>query len=211
MFCRNCKEELPREASICMICGFDPLVHTAYCQRCGEETDAKMKVCNECGVILKTSTESGTIRKNDGEYFFSKNKRVRLFFKSKYYTCITKKLYMNNEQQSSTPPPITKTVTEQPDLSMLDKYYQAEFKKIIESGEKYKGKWNWYSFLFSWIWCFSKGCWGYGILTLVATIFSFGAPIYPIVVVLIALIMGFRGTWIYYNVKMKSKQIPKSF
>src|ERR1700723_2192283 len=42
------------------------------------------------------------------------------------------------------------------DLSDLPPYYQEEFKKILESGETYKGKLNWAAFLFGLLWAMTK-------------------------------------------------------
>lgn len=91
----------------------------------------------------------------------------------------------------------------------LDYYYELIFQEIYESKESYKGGWNWYAFFFSWIWFFTKGCWGWGLICLVvslfntimnpsllAIIFSFG----------IAIFAGVRANWIYYNVKVNNKQ-----
>jgi len=96
------------------------------------------------------------------------------------------------------------------DLGRFDKYYQDEFRKIIESGEKYKGKWNWFSFLFSWLWCFSKGCWAYGLIIIATIAVTYGSGYYFILAIGWSLIMGLRGTWLLYNVKVKGKQFPKS-
>jgi hypothetical protein len=46
-------------------------------------------------------------------------------------------------------------------LKGLPEYYQTEFKKIYDSNENYKGKWNWWAFLFTGLWFLYKGCWGY--------------------------------------------------
>ncbi|MBK9983301.1 MAG: DUF2628 domain-containing protein [Saprospiraceae bacterium] len=52
------------------------------------------------------------------------------------------------------------------DLTDIDKYYQDQFTLIQNSNGSYKGKWNWWAFFFTWIWCFTKGCWLFGIITL---------------------------------------------
>jgi hypothetical protein len=78
----------------------------------------------------------------------------------------------NQNSGANVPPPINQKPAL--DLGGLDNYYQEEFKKIYESNESYKGKWNWFSFLFSWIWCFTKGCWAYALVILVSVILTFG-------------------------------------
>lgn len=92
----------------------------------------------------------------------------------------------------------------------LDNYYQQEFTKIYESNEEYKGKWNWYSFLFGWIWCLTKGIWGYAICILLVLFFA-KAQIATGVGIAFTILCGWRGTWMYYNVKIKKNQFPKSF
>lgn len=103
------------------------------------------------------------------------------------------------------------------DLTGLDKYYQDEFTKIHDSQEMYKGKWNWWAFFFTWIWCLTKGCWLFALITLLAFSFTFyrfqitqsvfvnlgfGSNI------LWSILLGWRGSWLYYNVKIFKKQLP---
>ena len=109
-------------------------------------------------------------------------------------------------------------VQQQPlDVSGLDAYYQSEFTKIHESSETYKGKWNWWAFFFTWIWCFLKGCWLLGILSMltisiVLNRIELGHGIFFAISastgILWSLLLGWRGTWIYYNVKVHRKQLP---
>ena len=101
---------------------------------------------------------------------------------------------------------------EQPQIDLIsyEVYYQEEFKKIIESNEKYRGKWNWFSFLFSWIWLFGKGAWGMGLIILGITLLTFGSKIFPIFFIIWSIQSGRRGTWIYYNAKIKNNQFPNS-
>ena len=104
------------------------------------------------------------------------------------------------------------------DISGLDSYYREEFTKIHESQGTYKGRWNWYAFLFTWIWCLTKGCYGYAIIILVTVVglqFSRfkmfglrGAELATVLGIFICIFMGVRGTWIYYNFKIKGKQFP---
>ena len=93
---------------------------------------------------------------------------------------------------------------------ITDYYYRSQFELIINSKETYKGKWNWWAFFFSWIWCFTKGLWQYG--AIVAAI-SIGLRYYlPYEVtsafaLVVAIFFGTRGTWLYYNLKIKNKQL----
>ncbi len=92
----------------------------------------------------------------------------------------------------------------------LDSYYQSEFEQIIHSKEFYKGKWNWWAFLFGPIWCFSKGLWQYALIFLIPylLVYLFVSVDLAVVCALIwAIVLGMKGTWFYYNLKVKNKQI----
>ena len=101
------------------------------------------------------------------------------------------------------------------DLTGLDPFYQKEFQLIHESNGQYKGKWNWMAFFFTGFWCLSKGCWVLGIITLLTlSLFSFKFELagvllnFSISALCWAVVLGWRGTWIYYNVKVLKIQIP---
>ena len=107
-------------------------------------------------------------------------------------------------------------------LTGLDTYYRNEFTDIYDSNEVYKGKWNWWAFLFSFIWLFYKGAWGYGIayITIFIAMDKFLDPmstnaIFPlangILTLIMLLLVGYRGNWIFYNVKINKSQYPKTF
>ena len=112
------------------------------------------------------------------------------------------------EQAPVMPPPLKKESLI--DLSPFDKYYQEEFRKIHESNEQYKGSWNWYSFFFSSFWCLYKGCWAYGVIIIGSMVLSYGSSFYLPLGLGWMIILGKRGTWLLYNVKIKLKQFPKS-
>jgi len=98
-----------------------------------------------------------------------------------------------------------------------DPYYQEEFQKIQDSSETYKGKWNWWAFFFTGLWAISKGCWVlFIIIVLTSSLLQyrlFNINDYAYVTIgfsstIWALIMGWRGTWFYYVLKVKKKQPP---
>lgn len=95
-------------------------------------------------------------------------------------------------------------------------YYQNEFNKITSSNEAYKGKWNWTAFFFNTLWLFSKGCWSYALIFVVLEItammfFGYNSPFPFFLGVVYSLIVGLRGNWLYYNVKIKKIQFPNLF
>ncbi len=94
--------------------------------------------------------------------------------------------------------------------SYLKPYYQEQFRKISDSNEIYKGKWNWCAFFFTWIWALTKGLWAValvsiGITVLISSIDSdlaflgFGISIF----------FGMRGNYLYYNLVKYKKQFPQ--
>lgn len=92
----------------------------------------------------------------------------------------------------------------------LKPYYQEEFKKIEESNETYKGKWNWCAFFFSWIWGFTKGLWGLSLATLGIIIVTSGMRV-PYLGLALAIAWGIRGNYCYYNLQKNNSQFPNKF
>jgi len=103
------------------------------------------------------------------------------------------------------------------DLIGLDKYYHDEFTKIHDSHGTYKGKWNWWAFFFTTIWCLTKGLWVIAILSLLTVSYSFyrheishgifiNIGFYSGIIW--SILLGWRGTWFYYNAKIYKKQLP---
>lgn len=85
----------------------------------------------------------------------------------------------------------------------LSSYYQDEFTRIHESGESYKGKWNWAAFFFGAIWALTKGIWLPAVICFLAGICTggLGAVVYWFV-------FGARGNYMYYSKQVKQKDIP---
>lgn len=116
----------------------------------------------------------------------------------------------------TTPPPIPKdepqsaSATDALDFSDLSSYWIGEFTKIRESKEIYKGEWNTWAFLFGALWFLVKGAWIMGIIYVIAGfgILSIENPFIGLsLYLLFVLYPGFQGNWIYYNVKIKKKQL----
>ncbi|HUR29784.1 MAG TPA: hypothetical protein VMZ69_00060 [Saprospiraceae bacterium] len=97
-----------------------------------------------------------------------------------------------------------------------DPYYQEEFRKIYDTKEAYKGKWNWWAFFFTGIWAIIKGCWVlFLIIFLTSSLIKFRFPLgdylylsFGLSGLFWSLLMGWRGTWFYYTLKVKKKQPP---
>ncbi len=85
----------------------------------------------------------------------------------------------------------------------LSEYYIEEFKKIQDSKEQYKGKFNFTAFFFGVLWGLIKGLWLSAIIAIVIGILTGGIGI-----IVYWIVFGIRGNYIYYNYVMKDKQIP---
>ena len=99
--------------------------------------------------------------------------------------------------------PVTRTA--QPpkiELSDLPPYYQQEFKRILESGERYKGKWNWAAFLFGPLWAMTKELW-----LSVAVCFVAGLVTAGIGWIVYWFVYGLRGNYLYYTLHVKKTQL----
>lgn len=88
------------------------------------------------------------------------------------------------------------------DFSYLSPYYQQEFQKIYNSGETYKGRFNFWAFLFGPVWALTKGCWLAAVIAFIVSIITAGVG-----GVVYWFIFGFRGNFMYYNVHTKNKQL----
>jgi hypothetical protein len=88
------------------------------------------------------------------------------------------------------------------DWSGLSPYYQAEFKKIFESGETYKGKLNWAAFLFGGFWAMTKQLWLSLAICVVGSLMTGG-----LVGFVYWFVYAFRGNYIYYTLYVKKKQL----
>ena len=80
--------------------------------------------------------------------------------------------------------------------------YQNQFRQIFESNENFKGDFNLMAFLFGGIWALSKGLWMVTIVGVLISIFSFGFG-----AIIFWIYMGFRGTYLYYKLKVEGKQV----
>lgn len=55
MYCRNCGNQMPDQAVVCVQCGVPKGQGSNYCPNCGEKTDPQAAVCVRCGVNLFNS------------------------------------------------------------------------------------------------------------------------------------------------------------
>ena len=89
------------------------------------------------------------------------------------------------------------------DLSGLPDYYWDEFRRIHESHEGYKGKWNWAALLFGPIWALTKGIWLSPLVALVGGLITHG-----LVMIGYWFVFAARGNYMYYMAHVKRKQVP---
>lgn len=100
--------------------------------------------------------------------------------------------------QSFGPAPQPRTQAVWPDISP---YYQEEFTRIQESGETYKGRWNWAAFFFGGLWALVKGAWLSALICIVISMFTLGVG-----GIVFWFIYGIRGNYIYYCSRVKGRQ-----
>jgi hypothetical protein len=100
------------------------------------------------------------------------------------------------------------------DFSLFGEYYEKEFRKIYESNDTYKGEWNWAAFSLCGIWLLWKGLWKHAVILIVSAVIirvMLGVTIELLLMVVCYILLGYRGTWLLYNVKVQKIEFPKSF
>ncbi|MEG1409734.1 MAG: DUF2628 domain-containing protein [Terrisporobacter sp.] len=82
-------------------------------------------------------------------------------------------------------------------FSNLKTYYQMEFTQM-ENSPEYKGRFNVFAFLFSWIWMMAKRMYVGGVvyICLVGWLIRYVHPVFSLI---FAIILGFKGNYMYYN------------
>ena len=60
MFCRNCSNEVPDIAVMCVACGSPPKSGNKFCYHCKSETAEGATICMNCGVSLSSSSAAIT-------------------------------------------------------------------------------------------------------------------------------------------------------
>jgi zinc-ribbon domain/Protein of unknown function (DUF2628) len=81
-------------------------------------------------------------------------------------------------------------------------YYEQQFTRIKQSGEVYKGQWNWVAFLFGPIWALTKGLWAPAFVCFLASVVTYG-----LAGVVYWFIFGARGNWMYYNKELRGQTV----
>ena len=84
------------------------------------------------------------------------------------------------------------------EFTNLKPYYQIEFSKIKDSNETYKGRFNFFPFLFSWIWMLTKKMY-VGAVVYIIVVGALTNYIHGIFTLIFRILMGFRANYIYYN------------
>lgn len=226
MFCRNCGREMNPNAEYCSACGVKYPNGNRFCQSCGAETRPNQEMCVQCGVRLGTSRADSAWQPSTGttsNVRFCRNCGKPVDHLAEYCpNCGVRPLRENSYCQAcgvETRPDQEMCVqcgarlralrfdedgTQlNTDFSDLHPHYQREFQKILESGESYKGSWNWTAFLCGGLWGFAKGTWLAALISIIGALLTNG-----VLGVVYWFVFGFRGTYIYYCAHVKRKQIP---
>ena len=80
----------------------------------------------------------------------------------------------------------------------LKPYYQIQFTKIKDSNEVYKGKFNVFPFLFSWIWMLTKKMY-VGAVVYIIVVGLLNNYVSGIFSLIFGILMGLRGNYMYYK------------
>lgn len=155
-----------------------------HCRNCGQVINEKAEICIHC----KSKPLAGT--KYCQECGGEPEPNVELCTK-----CGCRLMFMSAVTSVGT---VLRT-----DFSGLTPYYQEEFKKMYDSNEAYKGKFNWAALLFGVLWALTKGVWLASVICFVACIVTGG-----LAGIIFWVIFGVRGNYMYYNAYVKNKQLP---
>lgn len=140
------------------------------CKNCGFKYGEEDKFCPKCGISFQD--ESNEV----SEIIIETNDN----YKSEYYRNDKTKNNIYDE------------------FANLKPYYQVEFTKIRDRGETYKGKFNFFPFLFSWIWMLTKKMY-IGAVVYIIVVGALTNYVHGIFSLLFGILMGFRANYMYYN------------
>ena len=161
----------------CPVCATQNLASNRYCGGCGAEIPEKV-FCSKCGQQMSSA-------------------------QSFCGSCgsATQAAPSQSVPNAYGVPPVSATPLV--NLSGLSFYYQQEFRQIAETGEGYKGKFNWAAFFFGIFWALSKGLWLPSLIAFIGSIFTGG-----IAGVVYWFVFAFRGNYLYYAKHAKGKDLP---
>lgn len=140
------------------------------CNKCGFEYNEENKFCPKCGIDLQDENNELS------QVIIDKNDSSH----GEYYRNDKTKYNIYDE------------------FTSLKSYYQMEFTKIKDSDETYKGKFNFFPFLFSWIWMLTKKMY-VGAVVYIIIVGFLTNYVHGIFSLIFGIIMGFRANYMYYN------------
>lgn len=203
-FCASCGSPIPQQVSPatgskCLQCGTENPAGGKFCLNCGKPLAQVISVPGSPaqGVVLNRCPRCGAENPPGGRFCGGCGASLQ------------PATYGATPQAPSAAPISAAFAT-------LTPYYQEEFRKIQESNETYKGKWNWAAFFLSVFWGFYRGVWARSLVLLVAPwimyfiAFSTYEESFSWLGILISLaasiVFGLRGNHFYYNAFVKKKQ-----
>lgn len=217
--CGKCGNDVPEEGKFCNHCGApipkEAERSVAKCNACGAENAAESKFCASCGAQLQRGVVAAPPPQTAPMVRCPQCGMETIAANRFCGNCGAS--LQASPQARPQPSPVTVPATA--DFSGLSSYYQEEFKKIRDSNEAFKGKWNWASFFFNILWGFTKGLWLAPLVSL-AIVFvlnlilgMMGLPVgllfllQMLICLVVMVSFGRRGTFVYYNKHVKGKQI----
>ena len=176
-----------------------PLPKTVFCRSCGSELFETVAVCGNCGTAQIPGQSAGPSAGAPGPQPGGQANGTD--FNSQRWTVGGSVIGVS----ASSAAPLTSA----PDLSMVDPYYQDEFRRIYESGEVYRGKWNWAAFIFGPLWLLARELPMIGIAVILANIIvgivTAGTGL-PLLFFAYDVYLGIRGNYLRYTSLYKRVQ-----
>lgn len=186
---------------------------SAYCNECGQPVRTTARFCSSCGTKLELgsrvaspTTLASTVN-TWPEIADPPGLNTGLIASAVYCNRCGKPLLSTSAtctRCSAIPSPDFQSVASaEIRLPRLSTYYQDEFRRIDESRELYKGKWNWAAFLFGPLWALTKGLWLSALIAIIGGLFTGG-----VIAVVYWFIFGARGNYLYYCQAVRKRQLP---
>jgi len=167
-----------------------PLPSTVYCRSCGSELFETIPACMNCGTPQGAATPgTGPGAKSHGATPPGDN--------GKTYQVGSSKVALN----ASYFPKLSAA----PDLAYEEPYYRDEFTKIYESGESYRGQFNWAALIFGPFWALARDLPMVGLGWLIASILisaMTAGTLWPLTLAY-NIYFGIKANYLRYTAKFK--------
>lgn len=175
-----------------------PLPATVYCRSCGAPLFETVPACRGCGTPQGATSADAASAGNAGSYAGGDGGPSSGFGSNgKTYQIGSSKVALN----ASYFPKLTSA----PDLSYEEPYYRDEFTRMYESGETYRGQFNWAALIFGPFWALARDLPMVGLGWLVASIIIStltSGTLWPLTLAY-NIYFGIKANYLRYTAKFK--------